>query len=116
MIVHDRFGFVVLIVAGVGAVAAVIALLRPRLLPMVRVYLRLTAVIAAVQVAIGIALVIGGMHPSQGIHWFYGAATLVALPIAMWIGSRLGAREEPLWVMGGAVATVLFALRAVGTG
>ncbi|MBV8195279.1 MAG: hypothetical protein JOY80_07095 [Candidatus Dormibacteraeota bacterium] len=116
MIVHDKLGVVVLIVAVIGALAAVVALLRPHLLPMVRVYLRLTAGLAAVQVVVGVVLVIGGMRPSQGIHWFYGAATLISLPLAMWIGSRLGSREEPLWVMGGAVATVLFALRAIGTG
>ena len=116
MLIHDRFGIIVAIVAAAGAIGAVVALLRPHLMPAMRVYLRLTAGIAAVQVIIGIVLVATGSRPSQGIHWFYGAATLVSLPIAMWIGGRLGAREEPLWIVGGAVATVLFALRAIGTG
>ena len=116
MLIHDRFGFIVTVVAAVGALGAVFALLRPTLLPAMRVYLRLTGGIAAIQVVIGIVLVATGSRPSQGIHWFYGAATLISLPLAMWIGSRLGAREEPLWIAGGAVATVLFALRAIGTG
>ena len=116
MIIHDKFGIVVTIVAAAGALLAVLALLRPHLMPAVRVYLRLTVAIFALQAAIGIVVVITGSRPSQGLHWFYGAATLIALPLAMWIGSRIGAREEPLWVVGGALATMLFALRAIGTG
>jgi len=34
----------------------------------------------------------------------------------MWVGSRLGRREQQLWLVGGAVATLLFAFRAIGTG
>ena len=116
MAVHDAFGIIVTIVAAAGALGAIVSLTRPQLLPAVRVYLRLAVVVVAIQVVIGIVLVITGSRPAQGLHWFYGAATLVALPLAMWIGSRLSAREEPLWVVGGAVATVLFALRAIGTG
>ena len=116
MVIHDKFGIVVTIVAAAGALGAVVSLTRPQLLPAIRVYLRLAVAVVAIQVLIGLVLVIGGMRPSQGIHWFYGAATLLALPLAMWIGSRLSAREEPLWIVGGAVATLLFALRAIGTG
>ena len=116
MQLHDKFGFIVTVVAVVGALAAVVALLRPSLLPAVRVYLRLTVAAVAVQAVIGVVVFATGHHPSQGIHWFYGVATLVSLPLAFFIGSRLPSREEPLWVMGGAVATVLFALRALSTG
>ena len=38
------------------------------------------------------------------------------LPVAMLIGKRLGGREEQVWLAGGAVLTVLFALRAMATG
>ena len=116
MQLHDKFGFIVTFVAVVGALAAVVALLRPSLLPAIRVYLRLTVAVVGVQAVIGVVLVATGHRPSQGIHWFYGAATLLSLPIAFAIGSRLPAREEPLWVVGGAVATVLFAFRALSTG
>jgi heme A synthase len=116
MLIHDRFGIVVTIVAGFGAVIAVIALLRPQLLPAVRVFLRLEVVIVAVQAVIGIVLVLTGSRPSQALHWFYGAATLLALPLAFLFGSARSKREEALWVMGGAAATVLFAFRAIATG
>ena len=116
MQIHDKFGFIVTVVAVAGALGAVLALLRPSLMPAIRVYLRLNIAAVAVQALIGIVVFATGHHPAQGIHWFYGAATLLSLPIAFAVGSRLPAREEPLWVMGGAVATVLFALRALSTG
>lgn len=116
MQLHDRLGFIVTIVAVVGALTAVAALFRRELMPAVRVYLRLTVGVVALQVVVGIVLVATGQRPAQGIHWFYGAATLVALPAAFAISTRVSPREEPLWVVGGAVATVLFATRAIGTG
>lgn len=116
MQVHDKFGFIVTVVAVAGALGAVLALLRPALMPAIRVYLRLTIAAVGVQALIGIVVFATGHHPAQGIHWFYGVATLVSLPIAFLIGSRLPTREEPLWVVGGAVATVLFAFRALSTG
>ena len=116
MELHDRFGFIVAIVAMVGALAAAAALVRPSWMPAVRVYLRLTVAVIAVQVVIGIVLVATGHRPAQGIHWFYGAATVLAMPIAFTVGTRLPAREQPWWVVGGAVATVLLATRALTTG
>lgn len=116
MLLHDRYGVVLTIVAAVGAVAAIASLFRPRILPLVRLYLRATIAIVAIQVVIGLVLVATGHAPHQILHWLYGAATLLSLPIAMLIGKRLGGREEQVWLAGGAVLTVLFALRAVATG
>jgi hypothetical protein len=82
----------------------------------VRVYARVTIALVAVQVVTGLVLVLTGERPAQLIHWFYGAATLLSLPLAMLIGKRIGGREEQIWLAGGAVMTVLFALRAIATG
>ena len=116
VLIHDRYGLVLTVVAAVGACAAIVSLFRPRILPIVRLYLRATIAVVALQVAIGIVLVAIGARPHQLLHWLYGAATLLTLPIAMWIGKRLGAREQQVWLAGGAVLTVLFALRAIATG
>jgi heme A synthase len=105
-----------MVLAALGAVAAIAGLVRPQILPFVRLYLRLMIALVAVQVAIGLVLVATGNRPQQLIHWFYGAATLLALPLAMVIGRRLGGREEQIWLAGGAVMTLLFALRALATG
>jgi hypothetical protein len=107
VLIHDRYGFVLTVAAAVGAFAAI---------ALVRLYLRLIVALVAVQVAIGLVLVATGDRPQQLIHWFYGAATLLTLPLAMSIGKRLGGREEQIWLAGGAVMTLLFALRAIATG
>ena len=116
MLIHDRYGLVLTVVAAVGACAAIVSLLRPRILPLVRLYLRVTIAVVAVQVAIGLVLVASGERPRQLLHWLYGAAMLLTLPVAISIGKRLGAREQQVWLAGGAVLTVLFALRAMATG
>jgi hypothetical protein len=115
LIIHDRLGVILLALAGVGAALALLSMWRLQLMPSLRVYLRLMAGAAALQVLLGLVLVAAGHRP-QVLHWVYGAATLAALPLAMLIGRGLGDREEHLWVVGGAVATVLLAFRAVATG
>jgi hypothetical protein len=116
VLIHDRYGLVLTVVAALGAIAAIVSLFRPRLLPAVRLYLRLTVAVVAVQVVIGLVLVATGDRPAQILHWLYGAATLLTLPLAMWIGGKLGGREQHVWLVGGAVLTVLFAFRALATG
>jgi hypothetical protein len=116
VLIHDRYGFVLTVVAAIGAVAAIASLVRPRILPWVRVYAQAMIALVAVQVALGLLLVATGDRPQQLIHWFYGAATLLTLPLALLIGKRLGGREEQIWLAGGAVMTLLFALRALATG
>ncbi len=116
VLIHDRYGFVLTVVAAIGALVAIASLFRARLLPLVRLYLRVMIALVAVQVMIGLVLVATGDRPQQLLHWFYGAATLLTLPLAMLIGKRLGGREEQIWLAGGAVMTLLFALRALATG
>jgi len=82
----------------------------------VRFYVRVVIGLVAVQVVIGLVLVATGDRPQQFLHWLYGAATLITLPIAMAVGRRLGGRDEQIWLAGGAVMTVLFAFRAIATG
>jgi hypothetical protein len=116
VLIHDRYGVVLTAVVALGAIAAIASLFRPRILPIVRLYLRVTIALVAIQVAIGIVLVATGHAPQQLIHWFYGAAILLTLPLAMVIGKRLGGRDEQVWLAGGAVLTLLFAFRAIATG
>ena len=114
MTLHGQVGLIVTIVVASSVLVALLGWRRAQMVPVVRVYIRMTLAAIAVQVVIGIVLVIAGHRPPV-LHWFYGAATLLALPVAMLIGSRRE-RQEPLWVVGGAVAALLFALRAMATG
>lgn len=113
MVVHQLLAYIVIAVAAAGSAWAVLTLYRPAMLQALRAYLRLTVAAVAVQVVVGLVLVIAGQR-AQPLHWFYGAATLLALPFALAIGGR-GGRDERIWLIGGAVVTVLFALRAIAT-
>ena len=114
MSVHGQVGLIITIVVASSVLVALLGLRRAQMVPVVRLYANMTMAVVAVQVVIGIVLVIAGHRPPL-LHWFYGAATLLALPVAMLIGSRRE-RQEPLWLVGGAVAALLFALRAMTTG
>jgi hypothetical protein len=116
VLIHDRYGLVLTVVAAIGAIVAIVGLFRPRILPIVRLYFRVAIALVAIQVAIGLVLVATGDRPKDLLHWLYGAATLLTLPLAMSIGKRLGGREEQIWLAGGAVMTMLFAFRAIATG
>ncbi len=116
MSIHARLGLAVVAVAAVAAVLVLVARQRPGSLPTVRVFVRLCAAAAAVEAVVGLVLLVAGNRPAEGIHFFYGAATVVPIPAASLMARRLGAREEMLYLLVGAVATALFGLRAITTG
>jgi hypothetical protein len=116
VLVHRVIGVGVLAIAAGAAIAAIVGLFRPHLLPAVRTCLRITIAAIVLEVIVGIVLVATGSRPQELLHWVYGAATLLSLPLAMSVGRRLGGRDERVWLAGGAVLTVLFVLRALATG
>ncbi len=116
MSIHGRFGVAVVLVAAVGALLVLLARGRPASLPMVRVFIRLCAAAAAAEAVIGIALLVAGNRPTEGIHFFYGAATVVPIPLAELLARRAQPRSEMLYLLAGTAATALFGLRAITTG
>jgi len=114
--IHQRLGAAILILGGVGAVVAVAGISRRRVSPTLRAYLRLTSLVIAVQAALGIALVIRGYRAHESLHFIYGPAVLLALPVAQFIGGRSDERREAIALFAGALAVFLLAIRAVGTG
>jgi len=115
VLIHDRLGFIVVVIAAAGALFALATLLRPSLLPTLRVFLTLEVATVGVQVVVGLVLFATGQRPQQVLHLFYGAATLLALPLALFLGRSRPPRDEHVWIIGGAVLTLLFAFRAVTT-
>jgi len=113
---HARLGVAVILVAAVGSELVLLARARPGWLPTVRVFVRLCAVAAALEAAIGLGLLVAGNRPAQGIHLFYGAATVLPVPAAQLLARRVGARDELLYLLAGTVAIVLFGIRAITTG
>jgi hypothetical protein len=114
--VHAGLGVAVVVVAAMAAVLVALARKRAGAAPAVRVLVRLCAVVAALEAVIGLALIIAGNRPAEGIHLFYGAATVVPIPVARLMARRPGARDEMLYLLVGAAATALFGLRAITTG
>lgn len=116
MPVHDWLGRAVVVVAAIGAFGAVVSIFRPQVMRPLRIYIRCMLAGVAVQGVIGIVLFATGSRPQQLLHTFYGIATFVALPFAQWMGGPLKERDKRVWLVAGAVATLLFAVRAVMTG
>ena len=116
MIVHQRLANAILLLGLVGTVWAVENVLRRRVSPALRAYLRLTFVAIVLQGVVGVVLAASGHRPVEGLHWFYGPAVLFSLPVA-WVLSLGGdERREAYALLGGALAVFLFSLRAIGTG
>jgi heme A synthase len=114
--IHERLGNPVLLLGLVGAAWALENAVRRRVAPALRTYLLLTWLLIVVQALVGLILVLSGHRPQQGIHWFYGAALLIALPAAWSFAGRGDERREAVALMCGSLAVFLFAIRAVGTG
>lgn len=116
MTVHARLGLAVVLVAVVGVLLLLVARSRPGMMPMVRVFVRLCAAAAGLQAVIGLVLLATGDRPSQWLHLFYGAATVVPVPIAERYARNSPARDATLVLLVGAAAMVLFGIRAITTG
>ena len=114
--IHQRLGVAVLVVAVAGAVLVLVASARPNAMPTVRAFVRLCAAAAGLQVLTGLLLLLIGDRPSEGIHLFYGAATVVAVPAAAALGRHARGREETFYLLGGIVVMALMAVRAITTG
>ena len=113
--VHQRLGYALLAVLLVACVLALFARGRPQLTATLRVYSYLCVAAVGVQVLIGLVLFVTGSRPGQAIHWFYGAATFLALPISLQVARRDSGREMLLIGLG-ALAAALFAFRCITTG
>jgi heme A synthase len=116
VIVHQRLGNAVLLLGLVGTVWAVENVVRRRVSPGLRAYLVLTWLVVLVQALIGLVLVAGGHRPSEGLHWLYGAALLLSLPVAWSNATHGGPRREALAMLAGALAVLLLSIRSIGTG
>jgi hypothetical protein len=88
-----------------------------------------SAVDRAVLVVLGMALAAGligavliavGSRPADPLHYVYGPAALIALPVAIWVGARAtpaGSRvRRDVWTAGGGLVLLGVMLRLFATG
>jgi hypothetical protein len=116
VIVHQRLANAVLLLGAVGTLWAAFNIWQRRVSPALRAYLRLTEGAILVQALVGLGLFISGRRPAQGLHWFYGPAVLLSLPVAWTLTRGVGERREAWGLMLGSLAVFLFSIRAVLTG
>jgi hypothetical protein len=116
VIVHQRLANAVLLLGLVGAVWSGQNWLRRKVSPSLRAYLRLTEFAIAVQALVGLILFATGHRPGDHLHWFYGPAVLLSLPVAWSLTARADDRREALGLFLGSLAVFLFSIRAIGTG
>jgi hypothetical protein len=121
--VHKYVGFAVVAVFTVGWVWGLVALLAKRD-PGQRfwTWLVIAQVIAGVQAAIGILLLLFGYRPDTWLHYVYGFGPIVVFLIAHQMARELhgqgGGRLSQPWVVFAAAAFICFGLsgRALMTG
>jgi hypothetical protein len=70
----------------------------------------------AAQALLGIILGISGSRPADGLHFVFGPATLVALPLAARAARGREPQRAALILAVGWFITLVLSLRAVGTG
>jgi len=116
VIVHQRLANAILLLGLLGTLWGLENMVRRRVSPALRAYLRLTFLAIVVQGVVGLVLFAGGNRPAEGLHWIYGPATLLSLPVAWSLSSGSDQRREAVALFGGALAVFLFSLRAIGTG
>lgn len=130
MSLHTQFGAAVMVGSLVVVVAAIRSALRG-LRSGGRADHRL-ALDRAVLVVLGVLILAGllgalllatGSRPSDPLHLVYGPAGVVALPLAIWMGTRNASGDanatrvrRDLWTAGGGIVLLGIGLRLFATG
>ncbi len=70
---------------------------------------------------IGAVLLVTGSRPADPLHFVYGPAAVLVLPVAIWVGARgtrSGSARVPrdVWTAGGGLVLLGIALRLFATG
>jgi hypothetical protein len=126
--VHGSLGWALVVGAAILALAAVWSAVaarrsgggRDHRLLVDRIVLGLLALVGCGGL-LGLGLLAGGSRPADPLHLVYGPASLLTLPVAIWIGARGSRVDRPrlrrdLWTAGGAIVLVGIGLRLIATG
>jgi hypothetical protein len=106
---HQKFGFVLVVAAVLGALIGLMALATPLVGFALKIYLRLLLLAVALEVVLGGALYLMGHRPAHELHYLYGAALVVTLGVTFAVG-----RRTPLII--GAIFAGLLAVLALTSG
>ncbi len=113
---HQKFGFILVVLAVVGAVVALISLVTPFVGIVLKIYLRLLLLAVAVQIVLGGALYLMGDRPTHELHYLYGAGMAVTLGITFGVSRRTPWPLSKLPLVIGAIVATVFAVLALISG
>ena len=114
--VHRELAVAIVLAALGGSIWAGYAAYRLRWSTRLALLGSLTTVAIALQALFGVLLAAGGQRPQDPLHFVFGPATLLALPLARLAGRTGSDRAAGLLVCAGWLATLALSLRATGTG
>jgi hypothetical protein len=114
--IHQKFGFILVVLAVVGAVVALISLVTPLIGIVLKIYLRLLLLAVAVQVVLGAALYLMGDRPTHELHYLYGAGMVVTLGVTFGVSRRTPWPLSKLPLVIGAIVATIFAVLALVSG
>lgn len=113
---HQKFGFVLVVAAVLGALVGLISLVTPLVGFALKIYLRLLFIAVALQVILGGVLYLMGHRPVHELHYLYGAGMAVTLGVTFSIGRRTPWPLSKIPLILGAIVAVVFAVLALISG
>lgn len=113
---HQKFGFILVVAAFIGALVALISLMTPLVGLALKIYLRVLLLAVAVQIILGAALYLMGNRPVHELHYLYGAAMAVTLGVTFAVGRRTPWPISRLPMIIGAVVAAVFSVLALTSG
>ncbi|MFZ0128206.1 MAG: hypothetical protein WB808_05400 [Candidatus Dormiibacterota bacterium] len=113
---HQKFGFIVVVAAVLGALVALFSLVTPFVGFVLKIYLRVLLLAVAVQVILGGALYLMGHRAVHELHYLYGAGMAVTLGLTFAVSRRTPWPLSKLPLVIGAIVAVIFAVLALTSG
>jgi hypothetical protein len=114
--IHQKLGFILVVLAVVGALVALISLTTPLVGIVLKIYLRLLLLVVVVQVILGGALYLMGDRPTYELHYLYGAGMAVTLGVTFGVSRRTPWPLSKLPLVIGAIVATIFAVLALTSG
>jgi hypothetical protein len=113
---HQKFGFIIVVAAVVGALVALISLVMPLVGLVLKIYLRILLLTVAVQILLGAALYLMGNRPVHELHYLYGAGMAVTLGVTFAVSRRTPWPVSKLPLVVGAIVAVVFSVLSLTSG
>ena len=113
---HQKFGFVVVVAAVLGALIGLLSLVTPLVGFALKIYLRLLLLAVALEVVLGGSLYLMGHRPAHELHYLYGAALGVTLGVTFTVGRRTPWPLSKVPLIIGAIFAGLMAVLALTSG